>query len=148
MNGSKSLWPVATALLLGCGAAVDAPPQITYGLEECSFCRMIISEKAYAAAVVSSDGTTRKFDDLGCLMAARQQWNRAGARIWVHDADSGEWLDAADAYYVRQDAATTPMGSGLVALATRAQARRRLGDHESIYDWQELVSSEAALEEN
>lgn len=148
MSVSQARWSLLTAVVVACSAAPEGPPEIAYGLEECSYCRMIISEEAYAAAVVAPDGTTWKFDDPGCLMAARGKWNRAGVRIWVHDADSGVWLDAADAYFVRQDAAKTPMGSGLVALATQADARQRIGEDEPIYDWQELASTGAALEEN
>lgn len=137
----------AVALTVACGAASGGPPEVAYGLEECARCRMIISEEAHAVAVVARDGTIWKLDDLGCLLAAREDWNREKARVWVHDVESAEWLDARSAHFVRQDPATTPMGSGLVALATEEQADRRTADGESIYDWQELVSLGAALEE-
>lgn len=135
----------ATLLVLACGSETGGPPEIAYGLEECDHCRMIISEEAHAAAVVGPQGSIRAFDDLGCLLAARESWRGDGARVWVHDVESAEWLDARRAVFVRQDAATTPMGSGLVALTTRRQAERRGATEDSIDDWGELVSHGAAL---
>lgn len=145
MIGRAALSSTVT-LLVACGVETGGAPEITFGLEECAHCRMIISEEAHSAAVVAADGTSWKFDDLGCLLAAREEWNREGARVWVHDVESTEWLDARSAFFLRQDAAPTPMGSGLVAVATEEQARRRAVDGESIYDWRELVSLGAALE--
>lgn len=146
MIGRAALSSVVT-LLGACGIDTAGPPEIALGMEECAHCRMIISEEAHSAAAVAADGTSWKFDDLGCLLAAREEWNREGAGVWVHDVESTEWIDARSAFFLRQDAATTPMGSGLVALATEERARRRAADGESIYDWQELVSLGAALEQ-
>ncbi len=142
-------WRLALAAALSmvaCGSEPDGPSEIAYGLEECDFCRMIISQEAHAAAVVGSDGSTRAFDDLGCLLEARERWMNEGARVWVHDVESLEWLEAAEAVFVRQDAASTPMGSGLVAVATRDRAARRAADEDAIYDWQGLVSRDEALD--
>ena len=106
---------------------------------------MIISQEAHAAAVVGPNGSSWAFDDLGCLLAARERWKSDGARVWVHDVESLEWLEAEEAVFVRQDRGTTPMGSGLVALATREQAIQRVADEDAIHDWQELVSADQAL---
>ncbi len=135
-----------TALLAACGGPEpDAPPEIAYGLEECSHCRMIVSEERFAAATRSADGSIARYDDVGCLLAAIEAAGEVPQRVWVHDADSVEWIDAGTAVFVQEEARATPMGSGLVALANPEAARRRVGESQTVYEWDELVASGLAL---
>jgi copper chaperone NosL len=113
----------ALVLFAGCGGEPPgAPPEIQYGLEECGHCRMIVSEEKHAAALVDADGTTTPFDDVGCLVDHLGERPTAPDKVWVHDHASGRWIDAESAWFVRDPRGTTPMGSGLVAFASRPEA--------------------------
>ena len=81
---------------------------------------MLISTEVGSAQIVSADADTRFYDDVGCLAA---DWARhaRGDRAFVRVA-AGAWIDAADAVYARPGAARTPMGSGLVAYRSAADA--------------------------
>jgi len=137
---------VAASCVVSCSAdEASAPPRIALGLEECSYCRMIISEERHAAAIDLGAGETRKFDDIGCLLASMRSLEKVPQRVWVHDVDSVEWLDAATGYFVLDEARTTPMGSGVAALASEEAALERAGALETIYDWDELLASGIAL---
>ncbi len=141
-----ALAPALFAVALGCaGPDPDAPPEIAYGHQECSHCRMIISEERFAAALQWADGEVARFDDIGCLLASMEARAEVPPKVWVHDADSVEWLDARTATFVLEEARTTPMGSGVVALTTEAAARQRVAESETIYDWDELVAAGVAL---
>ena len=60
---------VLAGLLAACGSPdPEAPPEIAYGLEECSHCRMIISEERFAAATRTAGGAVARYDDVGCLL--------------------------------------------------------------------------------
>lgn len=124
---AKLALPLAAWLMLaafqalaGCAGPRPAqPPDMQYGLEECTACRMIVSEPRHAAAVVYDDGRIERFDDVGCLLRhlteAAPQWPPPpDAQIWVHGSDS-QWLDARQAHFLYDPGVTTPMGYGWLA---------------------------------
>jgi hypothetical protein len=86
---------------------------------------MLVSEAVFAAASQIDGEAARIFDDIGCLIADR----RAGRvseheRVWVHDAESGAWLDGSLAVFVRSRAVRTPMNGGVLAFGDLAPAER------------------------
>ena len=109
--------------LAACAPGEIKPEPIEAG-DMCSFCKMAISEKRFAAEIVAADETVLKFDDVGCLLRYRQ---RAGselkaAGVYVTDYDSRAWLKAGDAFFVKSGSVKTPMGSGIIAYADESKA--------------------------
>jgi copper chaperone NosL len=104
-------------VLLGAFAAVackssDAPTEPVWGKEPCAYCKMLVSDKRYAAQVIDDNGEHRFFDDIGCMV----RWmdaRRPPALAWVREPPSGAWLDARTARYVQ--GARTPMDFGFEA---------------------------------
>ncbi len=131
---------VALMVLLGCGGGDEpsaGPPEIRYGLEECNYCRMIISQEKFAAATLDENGTAISFDDVGCLVdyLRAQRSGRpspgepaAANNVWVHDHAGDGWIAAEPAWFVRDSRGLTPMGSGLTAFAMRPDAEAFAGD--------------------
>ena len=81
---------------------------------------MLINEERFASAVDTTEETVA-FDAIECLV----RWLSKGAttqRIWVHDHDSSAWLDGRLAWFVHSRQLSSPMGGGLVALATEQAA--------------------------
>jgi copper chaperone NosL len=123
--------PGLLALLLGlllaaaCQQSVDTsqPPEIAYGQDVCDNCNMLISEEKFAAAYWTADSQARRFDDLGEMLSYMQSNPEEIASVWVHDVNSAEWLPAEDAFFVMNAGLTTPMGTGIVAVADEAEAR-------------------------
>lgn len=106
---------VVTVLLLA--ACSSAPPEIAIDLDECRFCRMIISDARFAAAAETSTGRTVRFDSIECLagwVLAEDQLPRA---VWVTDASRpGTLVPAAEARYSRDGKISSPMGMGWIAM--------------------------------
>ena len=99
-----------------------APVDIEDG-DMCSFCRMAISEKRYAAEVIMNDESVFKFDDIGCMLRYQKAKGSAeAAAIYVADSETKKWLKVDDAFFVRSTTAKTPMGSGIVAFASAEKA--------------------------
>jgi nitrous oxide reductase accessory protein NosL len=69
------------------------------------------------------EGTLTKYDDVGCLVRAILAAHREVPAAWVEDHAGGGFVPLLGAHLVRSDAATTPMGSGLVAFADQTAAR-------------------------
>lgn len=136
---------LAPLVLAGCGgeqADAAAPPEITYGRDVCSRCGMIISEERYAAGLVAADGAAALFDDLGEMLQSVREEGLQGRRAWVHDWARWEWIDATSAVYVRGEQETTPMASGMVALAARQDAEEYAAAQDApVLTWDEATAA-------
>lgn len=110
-------------LLVACASGEIKPVPIESS-DMCSFCRMAISEKQFAAEIIAADETVLKFDDVGCMLRYRDGsgGKLKAAAIFVTDYDTRQWLKAEDAFFTRSKSVKTPMGSGLIAYADRSKA--------------------------
>ena len=114
------------ALLLmsigGCGPSEPRPVDI-FAEDECSNCRMAISQPSFASEILTAEGDAFKFDDLQCLsMFRKKRGDVTPAAIFVKDIDSKEWMPYAQSVIV-QTGMDTPMGSGMVATRTQERAK-------------------------
>ena len=107
--------------IAGCTAQARSPEPVPVDRVECARCRMLISTEQGGGQIVSTQEETRFYDDVACLAA---DWNahRNNATAYFRLA-AGGWIEAKDASFARPAAVQTPMGSGLVAFATIAEAR-------------------------
>ncbi len=114
----------AAVLLTACASSpsLDDPPTILYGEDVCDRCMMIINEARYASAYKTSDGDTRRFDDIGGMILYDLDNGEDVAAYWVHDYETEEWLKAETATYVEEDNLHTPMGFGIIAFDSRERA--------------------------
>lgn len=122
---AKLFWLGALVSLLQGLAACSGDPgtgpvEVKWDRDACERCRMVLSDRHYAAQVrVFPEGKRSKvfhFDDIGCatLWLEEQPWNNdPRTEIWVTDYRSGEWIDARTATYVKEK--ITPMEYGLGA---------------------------------
>ena len=124
-NAFSRLLPLIIGLVIvscSSGLDLDEPPDIRYGEDSCDRCLMIVNEARYAAAYVTRDGDTRRFDDIGGMLAYRKEVDEEVLVLWVHDFDTEAWLKANEAHYVMSDKLHTPMGFGIIAFAGQEQA--------------------------
>lgn len=122
---AAALLAASGLLALGCGGGApgEAPPEVVWGADECSHCRMIVSDPRHAAVARSGAGEEARFDDLGCLVEHLRRAADEGWTAWVRAEGEEGWRPAEDAYYLRLPDLVTPMGSGLAAFAGEAEAR-------------------------
>ncbi|HSQ20880.1 MAG TPA: nitrous oxide reductase accessory protein NosL [Blastocatellia bacterium] len=122
------LWPVqvwlAALLLAGCQRGSLEPVAIAPD-DMCSFCRMAISEKRYAAEFIDSEGEAFKFDDITCMTSFIREMHNQGniGPRFVMDFDAKAWLKADDAYYVQSTEIKTPMSGGIIAFKDQSRAK-------------------------
>lgn len=106
----------------GCGSKDEGLPRIRYGEETCDRCRMIISEKRFAAAYRTESGALRKFDDLGCAALHQKEQEETIAQFWGYDYEETGWLEVKQAFLVHSSELLTPMGYGIAVLPTTEKA--------------------------
>jgi hypothetical protein len=130
---------------LGACSADEGWPEgmqpIRWDRDTCVRCRMVISDRRFAAEMVGAKRNQLfKFDDIGCAVfwlrdqAAAHPWMaEATTRLWVSDVHSRgkqpTWLDARSAHYLSK---TSPMGYNFGATAHPQAASvdfRSLGEH-------------------
>jgi copper chaperone NosL len=145
MRGSRYLIAGGITLaFLACSGGVPQPVEIVLNEETCSHCRMAVSQREFAAEVVTVSGSLDVFDDIGCLvqwMAEHQPPESAG--LFVVDFESGEWLDAKAAYYIRSEKLPTPMSFGLAAFKSEAAARAVADELEGeVILWPQVLGEE------
>lgn len=97
-----------TALAAAC-RQTDTAAEPVWGKEPCAHCKMLVSDKRYAAQVVDETGEHRFFDDIGCMVLWMES-HKMPERAWARADASGVWLDARTAKYAR--GARTPMDFG------------------------------------
>ena len=106
----------------GCGSKDEGLPRIRYGEETCDRCRMIISEKRFAAAYRTEFGELRKFDDLGCAALHQKEQEETITQFWGYDYEETDWLEIRQAFLVHSSELLTPMGYGIAVLPTTEKA--------------------------
>jgi copper chaperone NosL len=84
---------------------------------------MMISEPAHAAQAVAPNEEPRFYDDRGCL-AKDAASLPADARLFVQLDRGAGWIDVREAFFAFPEGARTPMGYGVTAFRTEAEAAR------------------------
>ena len=119
---------IGGVLFAGCSRESDtSPPTVHYGQDPCDVCKMIISEQRYAAAlVVDDDGYIEKltFDDIGCMLDARDHARGTILAAYVNDYNDKEWIDAEQAVYVYSNDLHTPMAFGVASFRSGTDAEK------------------------
>ena len=122
---------VLVALLGACQSSpISGPPKLRLGRHECAVCGMLVSEDRCSTAHLVDDRGRRDYlfyDDIGCMLDAEHEGRTPQVlERYVHDYTTRAWIRAEDATYVfaNPKALPTPMGSGMVAFTTLADAQR------------------------
>jgi len=118
-------------LLIGCDANRFEPVALAPE-DVCSYCKMAISQKRYAAELIDSEGQAFKFDDIGCMINFIKGKKNPAKTVahFVMDFDERQWLKAEDACYVRAAELSTPMNGGIIAFKTESRAQEAAGKYQ------------------
>jgi copper chaperone NosL len=130
----------------GCGGGPLEPAELVLNEEACSLCRMAVSQRPFAAQAVTRSGRTDFFDDIGCLVRwAAEHPPTPKTALFVVDHETGAWLNATIAHYVRSESLDTPMSSGLAAFGKQARAAAAAKPLKGrVLDWEALCREEAS----
>jgi copper chaperone NosL len=114
LSRRRALAVIVVALAAVACKQTDAATEPVWGKEPCAHCKMLVSDKRYAAQVVDETGEHRFFDDIGCMVLF-MDGRKAPLHSWVRESTSGTWVDARTAKYAQ--GARTPMDFGFEARA-------------------------------
>lgn len=105
---------VVVVIVRGGTAIPDEVQPVAWHRQACAHCGMLVGEPSYAAQLITGDGEVLVYDDPGCALRHLAERKPHVHRLWFHHGTEDRWL-ASDQVGFRTGA-TTPMGSGLVAI--------------------------------
>ena len=138
MRYSK-LWVFALFLSILTSCNVE-PEAISYGSDQCDFCKMGVVDKAHSAQYVTKKGKQFKFDAVECLIREINDPSIQEsdlAQILVADYQNpGIMIPAAKATYVICKKIKSPMGAYLSAFSDQNEAQKTIDElGGQLYDW-------------
>ena len=123
---------LAVLLPVSCRGEVPWPPPpaaVRLGEDACACCRMIVSDGRFAAQALSRAGDVEWFDDLGCLLGRHGGAACDPQGVFVRSFGDESWVRGDRGFAVRAPDLATPMGYGIAAFATSAEATSEAGRH-------------------
>lgn len=131
---------VALICLFSCKPSFEP---INYGQDACTYCKMTIMDKRFAAEVVTKKGKAYKFDDIACLRKyiADEKINEASVLVFVADYDNpdGKFPDARQVVYLHNEIFKSPMNGNFAAFAMAGNATRLKDSlHTDLLRWENL----------
>jgi copper chaperone NosL len=141
--------PLQMALIVAAAACARGGPEpIPYGAADCRYCLMRISDRRYGVEIVTGKGKVLFFDSIECAaayvasMSESPNESTVDRHLWVNDfTHPGVLVPVEHARFLRATAASSPMGRGLLAVATihdTAAVRARMGG--TWLAWHEVVA--------
>jgi len=120
---------IIAAVLAACGGEKYEPQPINEDTDKCAICNMAIKDDQYATQIVTKDGQSLKFDDLGdmYMWMERNGTDTIGA-AFVRDYHSLQWIRYEEAYYVYDPSFHTPMAYGVLSFETEEDAKTFIED--------------------
>jgi hypothetical protein len=127
---------VAAVMLAACTQSVPAPRAVDIGKTTCARCGHVVTSLDAAAQAVFPDGTSRTYDDLGC-MATDPEALRGTAQLYVQLAGGKGWVRVEDITFASPPGARTPQGFNYLAYPEE-ESRQLAPDHWA-RGWNDLV---------
>lgn len=115
---------VLMLMVAACGQEEYEPEAINEETDTCVVCNMAIEDGPFATQIITKDGQSLKFDDIGCM----NEWkvengtDTIGA-AFVRDYHTLQWLPEEKAYYVYDASFRTPMAYGIVSFENEEDAK-------------------------
>lgn len=130
-------------LMTGLSCSSDPEP-INFGIDQCSLCRMNISETKFGAEIVTKKGKIYKYDGAECMLNALSlgsiSTNEAAAYYVIDAANPKQLTDALTAVYLISENFPSPMGANLSAFGKKSDAesyQKQFGGE--IKSWDDLL---------
>lgn len=134
---------------------VAAPQPTKYGVDVCPYCSMTVADLRFAAQVVTVTGVVHTYDAIECLadhLSGHGPTPPEVAEVYLADylasqREAVSYVDAAEAVILHHPRLRSPMGGGLAAFSSRADAEafakdRRLADARYL-DWEQVIETGA-----
>jgi copper chaperone NosL len=133
----------AMFLLISLPSCNTSSQPIKVGTDNCSFCKMTISDDRYGAEIVTKKGKVYKFDDAHCILSYLKNAieKKDIGEIYFTDFDSRhELINAKTALFFKSDELNTPMGGNIAAFSNKESLQKLSQQFKGMeVSWSELT---------
>lgn len=107
---------------------------------QCALCKMDINNDKFKAKAITSNPGTHHFDAIECLVNYLKTKKEGDfEQLLVTDYNTGDYIEAKSAYYLKSRALPSPMGANLSAYISKEDAQFAQKEKEgTVMDWETL----------
>jgi copper chaperone NosL len=116
---------IALLILVGFFTSCSSkePEPIKLNVDQCSFCKMSISDGRFGSELITKKGRIYKFDDIVCLTSYVHQNPLDAEGFYVNDyATDNTLIPAETAYFIKGEQISSPMRGNIAAFASEKEA--------------------------
>ncbi len=117
------------------------PVAIKLNKDECSHCKMTLTDALFAAEIITKKNRLYTFDDIACLRGYLKENSSAEApSIWISDyQNAGQFVNVEEAFFVKSPEIRSPMGGHTIAFSSADIAKEfALKYNTQVYTWSQL----------
>ena len=119
--------------LLGCGVK---PEPISFGTDQCHYCKMSIVDPKFGGELVTSKGKIYKFDALECMISDITQMDQEFAyTLGIAYNQPEKLVDVDSLVFVVSEEFNSPMGANLAAF----DGINAVDPKHQTYDWEQVI---------
>lgn len=132
-------------LILACSCSVKERP-VSYGSDDCEYCKMTIMDHRYGAELVTQKGKVYTFDAAECLIEYLYQHEElvqsATYLLVTSYSEPDVLIDAKSATFLVSKKMPSPMGAYLTAFSSKDVAEENQDKNSGVlYTWNELFAN-------
>lgn len=121
----KKIILLLSFVAIACTSCGKQPQPISYGEDECEFCKMIVMDERYGSELVTDKGKIFMFDSIECLVGYLDNLKltkKDYSSVWVSNySNPGNIIDAEKALYLKNNDLRSPMGLNVLAVENQEQ---------------------------
>ncbi|MCC5800803.1 nitrous oxide reductase accessory protein NosL [Rossellomorea vietnamensis] len=134
---------LTSGLLMGCGMQAAEPRDIDEDTDKCEICSMSVMDNQFATQLLTTEGKTYVFDDIGCMYSWMKVNPDETDISFVRDYKTEDWIQSEDAYYVYDKNVKTPMAYNVISFEKKEDAESYIKENEGeLLDSKELKKHE------
>lgn len=135
---------IAMVSLVFLNSCTTGPESLKIGKDNCSFCKMTISDNRYGAEIITRKGKVYKFDDSHCLLSFIQSKTvekKELDRIYFTDFTGKHTLiKAEDAFLLQSDFFRGPMNGNMAAFSNADSMKKMERQYRgNVVTWKQLT---------
>jgi copper chaperone NosL len=120
------------------------PQPIQAGIDQCSFCKMTVSDTRFACELITQKGKVYKFDDTHCMIGfvnAPGTDKSSIRQFYLADFNENtKWLNAENSFLLKSEGFKSPMGGNTAAFSNAADREKAAGHFSGMQvTWKEIM---------
>ncbi|MBS1626927.1 MAG: nitrous oxide reductase accessory protein NosL [Bacteroidetes bacterium] len=121
------------------------PEPIIVGKDQCSFCKMMVSDAKFGGEIITTKNKKYKFDDMHCILSSLKSKmieENEVKDVYITDFSSAnhQLINVKTALLLQSNLLKSPMGGNTAAFATEIEMNKIKEEYKAtIVSWSQLI---------